>query len=113
MAILHIEDVDDDLLTKLQDSAARQQSSVEKEVGRLLHRSLLIESKPEINGVPYTPGLQEPEATQRFLALAGTWEDNRTAEEIIEDIYRNRRSRPMGYPRRRCSYLIPISVFIS
>ena len=31
--------------------------------------------------------------TQKFLATFGSWEDKRTAEEIIEDIYGSRKSR--------------------
>ena len=31
--------------------------------------------------------------SERFLATFGSWEDERTAEEIIKDIYGSRRSR--------------------
>ena len=30
--------------------------------------------------------------TREFLKLCGTWEDDRSAEEIIEDIYKSRKS---------------------
>lgn len=34
--------------------------------------------------------------SKRFLATFGSWEDERTAEEIIEDIYGSRKSRKAG-----------------
>lgn len=34
--------------------------------------------------------------SERFLATFGSWEDERTAEEIIEDIYGSRKSRKAG-----------------
>ena len=35
---------------------------------------------------------REDEDRQRFWASFGSWEDDRTAEEIIEDIYKSRKS---------------------
>lgn len=35
----------------------------------------------------------EKKATARFLALCGSWEDKKTAEEQINEIYKSRRSR--------------------
>jgi hypothetical protein len=35
----------------------------------------------------------EKKATARFLALCGSWEDKKTAEEQIDEIYKSRRSR--------------------
>jgi hypothetical protein len=36
--------------------------------------------------------LEEGNATDEFLAVCGTWEDNRSVEKQIKDIYSNRRS---------------------
>ena len=35
----------------------------------------------------------EKKATTRFLSLCGSWEDKKTAEEQIDEIYKSRRSR--------------------
>ena len=35
----------------------------------------------------------EKKATARFLSLCGSWEDEKTAEEQINEIYKSRRSR--------------------
>ena len=36
--------------------------------------------------------LEEGNATDEFLAVCGTWEDNRSVEKQIKDVYSNRRS---------------------
>ncbi len=36
--------------------------------------------------------LKEGNATDEFLAVCGTWEDNRSVEKQIKDIYSNRKS---------------------
>jgi len=36
--------------------------------------------------------LEERNATDEFLAVCGTWEDERSVEKQIKDIYSNRRS---------------------
>ena len=36
--------------------------------------------------------LEEGNATDEFLAVCGTWEDNRSVEKQLKDIYSNRRS---------------------
>lgn len=38
------------------------------------------------------PGLDEKRATDEFLSVCGTWEDDRTIEEQIKDIYSSRKS---------------------
>ena len=38
------------------------------------------------------PGLDERRATDEFLSVCGTWEDDRTIEEQIKDIYSSRKS---------------------
>ncbi|HRX49735.1 MAG TPA: hypothetical protein P5120_19585 [Spirochaetota bacterium] len=35
----------------------------------------------------------EKKVTARFLVLCGSWEDKKTAEEQINEIYKSRRSR--------------------
>lgn len=38
------------------------------------------------------PELDEKHATKEFLSICGTWEDDRTPEEQIKDIYSSRKS---------------------
>ena len=38
------------------------------------------------------PEYNEKSATEEFLSICGTWEDDRTAEEQIKDIYSSRHS---------------------
>ena len=38
------------------------------------------------------PEYDEKLATDEFLSICGTWEDNRTAKEQIKDIYSSRKS---------------------
>lgn len=44
--------------------------------------------KQEIYGVQTT----EDESTKRLLSLCGSWEDSRTVEEQIQDVYESRKS---------------------
>jgi len=40
------------------------------------------------------PKIAEPDrATQQLLALSGTWQDDRPVENIIRDIYENRKAK--------------------
>ncbi len=38
------------------------------------------------------PDLDEKHATDEFLSVCGTWEDDRTIDEQIKDIYSSRKS---------------------
>lgn len=51
------------------------------------------EFKGEIMKTKTTVIEDEKKATARFLSLCGNWEDKKTAEEQIDEIYKSRRSR--------------------
>ncbi len=80
MATLIIEDIDDDLYKKLSAQAKQNNRSVSKEI------VAIIEDRMN------HPRLSAQKATEEFLALAGSWKDERPAEEIVADINKSRRS---------------------
>ncbi len=56
---------------------------VQEKIFKLIHffRSEMIENKSS-----------EEKATAEFLSVCGTWEDNRSIDEQIKDIYSSRKS---------------------
>ncbi len=56
---------------------------VQEKIFKIIHffRSEIIENKSS-----------EEKATAEFLSVCGTWEDNRSIEEQIKDIYSHRKS---------------------
>ncbi len=47
----------------------------------------------EIKQESLKSGEDEKRATERFLAVCGSWRDSRTVAEQVNDIYRHRKSR--------------------
>jgi len=80
MANLQVKGLDDGLYRALAARAARENRSISQEVVTMLQDFLA------------RPSSSSREATEAFLALAGTWEDDRSAKEIAADIRRKRRS---------------------
>lgn len=56
---------------------------VQEKIVKIVHffRSDILERK-----------LTEEKATEEFLSVCGTWEDDRSVEEQIKDVYSSRRS---------------------
>ncbi len=56
---------------------------IQEKILKIIHffRSEIIESRSS-----------EEKATAEFLSVCGTWEDNRSVEKQIEDIYSSRKS---------------------
>jgi len=56
---------------------------VQEKMVKIIHffRSDILENK-----------LTEEKATEEFLSVCGTWEDDRSVEEQIKDVYSSRRS---------------------
>lgn len=73
MANLHVRDIDDDLYTTLRTRAARDRRSISQEVVHIIERYL---ARPE----------SPTEAGEEFLALIGSWDDQRPAHEIVADV---------------------------
>ncbi|MCF8053564.1 MAG: hypothetical protein K9L59_20200 [Desulfobacterales bacterium] len=82
MSNLQIKGIDDQLYQELKRLATDENRSVSQEVLFLI-RNHLAQSRRSSKAVT---------AGQTLLALAGSWEDQRPAEEIVQDIRRRRRS---------------------
>jgi plasmid stability protein len=80
MATVELTNLDEQMYAALLARAAQENRSVGQEAERLLRESL---AKPSP-----TPR----KATEAVLEVAGSWQDSRTAEEIIADIRNSRRS---------------------
>ena len=81
MAMLQATNIDDRLYDALQARAASDNRSISQELELILREFLA------------RPHCDTKEATEALLALAGSWKDERTAEEIIADL---RTSRLLG-----------------
>ena len=78
MAMLQVRDMDDRLYDRLKLSAKIDNRSISQQVIMIL--------QSYFTSVP----VKRNNATEEFLKLAGSWEDSRTTEEIIDDIYSSR-----------------------
>ena len=80
MENLQVRDIDDRLYESIRLLAKSDKRSISQEVVHILERYL---SRPESFG-------RNP--TDEFLKLAGSWEDERSADEIISEIRESRRN---------------------
>ena len=78
MAMLQVRDMDDRLYEKLKFSAKLDNRSISQQVITIL--------QDYFTSVP----VKSKNATEEFLKLAGSWEDSRSTEEIIDDVYASR-----------------------
>ena len=78
MANLQVKDIDDSLYDSLRKLASNEKRSISQEVVHILEKYLSI------------PKAFDHNPTVEFLKLAGSWEDSRTADEIIQDIKSHR-----------------------
>jgi len=78
MAILQVRNMDDGLYEALGRRAASENRSISQQVIEIIQRSLSM------------PPNQTKSADEAVLELAGSWEDDRTADEIIADIRKSR-----------------------
>ena len=78
MAVLQVRDIDDRLYDRLKFAAKIDNRSISQQVITILQNYF--------TSVPVKP----KNATEEFLKLAGSWEDSRTTDEIIDDIYGSR-----------------------
>ena len=79
MATLQVRSIDDQLYQALGKLAAREQRSISQQVVAILKEHL---AQP----------LRHATATDDFLALCGSWRDDRSADEIAAEIRSNRKS---------------------
>lgn len=80
MAILQVRDIDDRLYSSLKEVAKSENRSLSQEVISILEKYLS------------NPVVFKNNPTRDFLSLSGAWDDKRTADEIIVDIKRNRKT---------------------
>jgi hypothetical protein len=81
MAILQVRDIDDRLYASLKNLAKSENRSLSQEVISILEKYLS------------NPVAFKNNPTREFLSLSGSWADDRTADEIVKDIKKNRRNR--------------------
>jgi plasmid stability protein len=79
MAILQVRDIDDRLYDTLKQRAQMENRSISQEVISIL------------TGYLSAPNTFNTHTTREFLNLV--WEDNRSADEIIDDIEKNRKNK--------------------
>ncbi len=80
MATLQVKGIDDRLYEALRARAAMDNRSISQEVVTMIHEFL---ARPP----------QDPtEATRAAIELAGSWQDERSAEQIASDVRGSRRS---------------------
>lgn len=80
MAILQVRDIDDRLYSTLKNLAKSENRSLSQEVISILEKYLS------------NPAVFEKNPTRDFLSLSGSWEDDRSADEIISDIKKSTRT---------------------
>jgi plasmid stability protein len=80
VATLQVKGIDEDLYRALGARAKRDNRSISQQVVKLIQDSLARSS-----------GSAE-DATRAFLALCGSWKDDRSAREIAASIRKSRRS---------------------
>ena len=81
MANLQVKGIDDDLYRALKARADREHRSVSRQVIAIIEKHLA------------TAGDDQRRGAADFLELAGSWEDERSAEEIAREIRKARRSK--------------------
>jgi hypothetical protein len=77
MATLQVRDMDDRLYNLLKTTAKLQKRSISQEVVTIIENYLNSSQKKPTN------------ATIEFLTLTGAWKDEKSSDEIIQDIRNN------------------------
>jgi len=78
MATLQVRDVDDQLYESLKKLAANEKRSISQEVIHIIETFM---ANPQLHRLDYT---------EEFLRLSGSWEDERSVDEIVKDIKSHR-----------------------
>ncbi len=80
MAILQVRDIDDRLYASLKAIAKSQNRSISQEVISIIEKYLS------------NPAVYKSNPTKEFIALSGAWEDDRSADEIIDSIKKSHKN---------------------
>ena len=78
MAMLQVRDMDDRLYDKLRFAAKIDNRSISQQVITILQNYF--------TSIP----VKTKNATEEFLKLAGSWDDSRSTDAIVDDIYNSR-----------------------
>jgi len=78
MANLQVKDIDSMLYISLKNLAKKEHRSVSQEVVKIIESYL------------NQPSSKNKNMTDEFLKLSGSWDDDRTSDEIISEIYQSR-----------------------
>jgi hypothetical protein len=79
MAILQVRGIDDKLYATLKAIAKSNNRSISQEVISIMEKYLS------------NPAVYKSNPTREFLALSGAWEDDQSADEIIDSIKKSRK----------------------
>ena len=74
MANMQVRDIDEKLYESLRVRASQERRSISQEVVHILEKYLSLPRAFDIN------------PTDEFLKLSGSWEDDRSAEDIVKSI---------------------------
>ncbi|NQZ11167.1 MAG: antitoxin [Algicola sp.] len=74
MATLQVKSIDDQLYKALGKRAAMENRSISQEVISIIKAHLA------------TPSNKHKQASEQFLALCGTWDDDQSAQVIVEQV---------------------------
>lgn len=80
MQNIHLDNIDYKLYESLRDLARSKERSINEEILYILQKYISEHQS------------FDPARIDEFLKLAGSWEDDREADEIITDIRKNRKS---------------------
>jgi plasmid stability protein len=80
MASLQVRDIDERIYNHLKTRAKLQKRSISQEVVAILEQFLS------------SPTGQNKNATEEFLKLSDAWQDNRPADEIIDEMRKTRKN---------------------
>ena len=78
MATLQVKSIDDQLYKALGKRAAMENRSISQEVIAIIKAHLAMPTKAHL------------QASEQFLALCGSWEDDRSAEDIADELRKER-----------------------
>lgn len=87
MASITVRNIPDDVLGKIKALSSLERRSVNNEILVILERGTFDEYEDKLQKRKYLSKSTQLEIWKR---LAGSWEDSRSAKEIIDDIYANR-----------------------
>ena len=87
MASITVRNIPDDVLGKIKALSSIERRSVNNEILVILERGTFDEYEEKLQKRKYRSKSTQLEIWKR---LAGTWDDSRSAKEIIEDIYAHR-----------------------